>query len=122
MPLKLTSPIIETFFLEKTDEKYGDGGDPTFVVVKQARTGEDAARDRVYSEVTRVFDTDVAMQLKQNWTMAELARREVFLTMVDCNIQKDNGKPLFKFSPDHQGLSMSEADFNETWAGPLAKK
>lgn len=113
MPLKLATPIIKTFVLEEADKNYGNNGDPTTVTIRQATTEADMAREAVYSEVTRVFDENAPVQLRQRWTMAELARREVYLTLAECNIVKDDGKPLFKFRDGK--LNMQEYDFNDAW-------
>jgi len=147
MPLKLVAPIEETFVLEKSDAKFGNDGEPTRVTIRQATQSHNEKRSAIFSEVTRVMDQDVnneEIQLRQRWSLEELKRIEIFLTMIDCNILNEAGKPLFNFrsTKTSQELDMSLQEFsaafgklppevaqeihdkvlkvNLTWAGPLA--
>lgn len=120
MPIKLIAPLEKTFTLDRSDELLGNDGTPTTVTIRQARQAQHEVRSAVYSEVTRVLartEDDGKMMLRQSWTMEELARTEVYLSMVDCNILGEDGKPLFNFSKkgDHQYLDMTTHAFREAW-------
>jgi len=148
MPLKLVAPIEETFTLDRSDAQFGTDGEPTRVTIRQATQAHNEKRSAIFSEVTRVMGQDSTsneeIQLRQRWSLEELKRIEVFLTMIDCNILDEKGKPLFGFrsNKSSQELDMSLQEFsaafgklppevaeeihekvlkvNLTWAGPLA--
>jgi len=46
---------------------------------------------------------------------SRLRSLSVYETMVACNIEGENGKPLFKFRKDGKGLSISETEFRAIW-------
>lgn len=147
MPLKLVAPIEETFTLDKSDAQYGTDGEPTRVTIRQATQAHNEKRSAIFSEVTRVMGQDSSneeIQLRQRWSLEELKRIEVFLTLIDCNILDEKGHPLFSFrnSKNNQEIDMSLQEFsaafgklppdvaqeihdkvlkvNLTWSGPLA--
>lgn len=108
MSLKLKAPITEEFELPLTDAKYGeDGGEPTKVTIKQASQGEHSVRSQLWSRFTRQFDDD-KMQVVQDISPAHVQRKEVFLTMVACNIEAQGGEQLFKFP-------LVENEFIKAW-------
>lgn len=119
MALKLTAPIIETFTLDKSDEKYG-ADTSTTVTIKQARQHEHARRENLWSVIEQKvsnIDPD-EMTYVQRFSMAELARLETWLTMCACDIEDENGNPLFpsrKGKADRPTLDMTEQQFNQAW-------
>lgn len=121
MPLKLSAPIVKEFELERSDEKYGTDGKPTTIKVKQATQRQNELRQDLFAEYTQVMNLnrpDDEMQYKANWNFMKLMRKEVFLTLVDSNLQDADGKPLFNFDVDKTGtswLAMTEADFERAW-------
>jgi len=140
---------MKDFTLDRSDLAYGNEGEATKVTVFQATQAENERRALVHSEVTQIINAqssmDAELRLYQKWSMEELKRIEVYLTMVGCNILDRNGNDLFRFKngDDHAHLDMTEAEFrkvwgkippdvaqeihekvlevNITWAGPLAK-
>jgi len=119
MSLQLAAPLEEDFSLTKTDEAFQvDTSTPTTIRVKQASQAATERRDKLFSDVTRVFeDQDKAVQLRQNLSLMELMRIEVFLTLVDSNITDEQGKPLFRFVNvgNGQRLDMDENSFSAAW-------
>ena len=120
MPLRLTTPIIKDFVLVDTDIKYGVGDESTKVVIKQASQMDNERRSNVLSKTTRLFDNETGLtkfKLTSEWSMAELMRMEVRLTLVGCNIEDENGKPLFKFKTEEgvPVMDMTDREFERAW-------
>jgi hypothetical protein len=122
MPLQLAAPLEQTFTLDISDEKFGTDGEPTKVTIKQATQGAIERRSMVYSEVTNVIGTtaelSAEMQLRQKWSIEELKRIEVFLTMIGCDITQSDGTPLFHFRTvnERTQLDMNENQFKAAWS------
>lgn len=119
MPLKLVAPIEKQFVLEVSDKKYGTDGEPTIVTIRQATQEQNEKRSAVWSEVTQVMapSQDMEIKLRQRWTLEELKRMEVFLTLVGSNIMDENNQPLFRFRNEggRQRLDMSDLEFARAW-------
>ena len=121
MPLKISIPIEDTFTLDRSDAAYGNDGEPTRVTIRQATQGQNEKRSHIYSEVTNVINRQeefgAELQLRQHWSLEELKRMEVFLTMVDSNIMSPTGEQLFKFSTkgNRQFLDMSTNEFKDAF-------
>ena len=118
MAIKLTAPVNETFVLTKSDKKFKNEGEPTKISVRQASQGEQEQRARVFAEISRVIENEdvfgtTSMAIRQSWSMEELKRVEVYLTLADCNIEDENGDPLFKFRNGR--LAMQESEFKNAW-------
>lgn len=118
MALKLTAPIEESFVLERSDKKFKNEEEPTRIGVRQATQGQQEQRARVFAEISRVIENEdifgtAAMSIRQSWSMEELKRVEVFLTLSSCNIEGPDGKPLFRFN--NGKLSMDEGQFRDAW-------
>jgi hypothetical protein len=111
MPLKLIAPVKKEFVLEKTDKLYDVKGEPTKVTIRQATQGEHAARNDLFSMITRHYDGD-EVSVSQRISFDDLHKREVFLTLCACNIVDEDGKPLFTFEDDR---CTSEKDFENGW-------
>jgi hypothetical protein len=118
MPFKLQPPVEETFFLDKTDEAYPlevtNEGEPqrTTVLIRQATQAQHERRSDLFSKLTsRVGNDPDVVEIVTRFSFPELQRIECFLAVKDCNIEDEDGKPLFKFK---NGV-ISEADFNRGW-------
>jgi hypothetical protein len=122
MPLKLSLPTEKDFVLERSDLAYGNDGEPTRVSIRQATQSQNEKRSHIYSEVTNVINRDPEdlipeLQLRQHWSLEELKRVEVFLTLTSCNILDPNGSPLFRFKMvnDKSTLDMNNQEFAIAW-------
>ena len=121
MPLKISIPLEETHVLERSDAAYGNDGEPSRVTVRQATQAQNEKRSHIYSEVTNVInrsdEMSAELQLRQHWSLEELKRMEVFLTMVDCNVLAPNDEPLFKFRQkgNKQVMNMTTNEFAEAF-------
>lgn len=118
MPLRLKAPLIKDFVLEMTDKKYGVGDETTKVTIKQASQMDNERRSQVLANNTRIIDSDITkFKMKSDWSMEELKRMEVRLTLVGCNIEREDGKPLFNFTTDNGVpiLAMDDRTFERAW-------
>ena len=118
MPLKLTAPIFKTFRLERTDEKYGDNGEPTTIIVRQATQSQHEERMQLFSILKREYEDERpdTMTLVQVLSLEELKRKEAKLTLGGSNIMDENGNALFKFtSGDNPHVNMTEDQFRAAW-------
>ena len=120
MPIKLTAPLEQEFILKETDRyfKLSESEEPTRIRIKQATQSANERRERVFKTIFHnTVGEDNEISYNSDWTMLELKRTEAYLTLVDCNIQDENGKPLFKFKKkgDTQILNMTEAEFAIAW-------
>lgn len=96
MPLQLKPPVIEVFSLEKSDKLFDNMGEPTIVKVRQATNGEEEQRDKLLSLVEKRYE-ESSIVFVSSLGYSELHREEVFLTLAECNIEKEDGTPLFEF-------------------------
>jgi hypothetical protein len=122
MPMKLAAPIEKDFPLEKSDEIYGNDGEPSMVTIRQAMQGAQERRTEVFSEVSRVMrtlpkDENDEIVLRSHWSYEKLKRMEVYLTMADCNVLDYDGTQLFRFRKDgdKQVLDMTVHEFTKAW-------
>lgn len=121
MPIKISSPLVQTFILEETDRKYGCEGEPTTVTIKQAAQHEHEQRQQTFATLERRFnDTDPEQTtLVQTANMEQLKRLETWLTLCECNIMDDDGtKPLFPSRKGENGLprlAMNKGQFEIAW-------
>lgn len=118
MSLKLSSPIEQKFVLSKTDRLFKNEGEPTTISVRQATQGQQEQRARVFAEISRVIENEnifgtASMAIRQSWSMEELKRVEVYLTLSACNIRDIDDNPLFRFQ--NGKLIMDESDFRDAW-------
>jgi len=119
MAFKLSAPIEKEFVLDKTDEIYGEKGDePTRVSIRQATQADHERRSSLWDTLTQEvegedFSNPDSVRIIQRLSVAELNRLEVYLTIVGCNIVKEDGKELFKFK--NGKLDMSERAFINAW-------
>lgn len=122
MPIRLSAPIIKTFALEKTDNRYeNDSDSPTTVTIRQATQAQHEHRQSIFATLERRYDDYKPDQttLVQTANMEELKRLEVWLTLVESNITKEDGKqPLFPSRKGSDGapeLSMLKSEFDLAW-------
>jgi hypothetical protein len=122
MPLQLSAPLEKDFTLTAIDERYGNTGEATKIRVRQATQAAHERRAQIFSEVARVIKQndpliDQSIEIRQRWSLEELKRLEVFMTLVGCNILNEDGNPLFRFAKrgGRTELAMSEMDFNRAW-------
>jgi hypothetical protein len=111
MPAKIASPKIEKILLTKTDEMYGVEGDPSFVMIRQGLEGDREMRDREYNDFIREYQPSGSVTVKQTVSMGGVLRLEVKLTMVDCNLTDEDGKPFFTFRDG----KVTEESFKKGW-------
>lgn len=120
MPIKLIAPLVKTFVLERSDARYGNDGEATEVTIRQASQLEHERRQNKFSTLERKY-SDLSpdeVTVVQNIPMEELKRLETYLTLCECNIVDEDGKPLFpsvksKSGPPH--LSMTKSQFDTAW-------
>lgn len=120
MPLKLAAPLYERFELPRTDKKYGVEGEPSYVIIRQARQGQHESRQRLFSTLERKYkvETPDEFSLVSSWSIEELRAEEVWLTLCESNLEDADGKPLFPSKMDRDGnptLSMSKQAFMSAW-------
>lgn len=120
MPLNLKTPEEKEFPLL--------GADPsgeTTVTVRQATMRENTQRADLWATASRIIRDGMGseIELKQRISAPEIMAREVYLTMVGCNITIEDAdeRPieLFKFAKDtatgRPYLAMSEPKFLAAW-------
>ncbi len=117
MPFKLIAPLEKDFTLDVTDKKYGTDGTPTTLRIVQATQRAHERRSRIFSEIQQRWDKALGVIMSQNWCAEELKRIEAYLTMAECNILRENGKPLFKFKKTGPApyIDMTDSEFEEAW-------
>lgn len=113
MALKIEPAIEKVFALERSDKALENTGDPTTIKVIQAREGQNLERLQLWEKYERTFQVAGDVKVAQEVNPAAVRRKEVFLTLVACNIEIEDGKggshPLFTFP-------LKEKQFNEAWA------
>jgi len=120
MPLKLIAPVYKTFTLERSDERYGNDGEPTTVTIRQATQAQHEQRQSLWDTIERKFSdlNPDEVTLVQHVPMEVLKRLEVYLTLADCNITTESGDPMFPSRQDKDGnpkIALSKAKFEEAW-------
>ena len=118
MPLRLAAPVYKTFKIV-VDPETGEEGEFT-VTIRQATRAQTEQRAEIFAETTRVWNDENfgQIELKSHWTVAELEREEVRLTMCECDILDEDGNALFRSRQDKKGrpyLAMSKAEFDRAW-------
>lgn len=119
MPIKLIAPVYKTMTLDRSDERYGNDGVPTTVVIRQASQQEHERRQQLFSTLERKY-SDLQpdeVTVVQNIPMEELKRLETYLTLCECNLQDEKGELLFpsKNVNDHPRLDMTKGEFDKAW-------
>jgi hypothetical protein len=110
MALKLTAPVEQEFVLERTDKQYGTEG--TTVRIRQATQRDHERRAKIYSTLIRRIEENElgneSVSFIQHFSFPELMRIQAMLTVIESNIEDENGKPLF-------WRGMSDVEFNASW-------
>lgn len=113
MPLRLSvKPVEQTITLES------DPSGETFVVVRQATTGDVVKIGNAFGDQTQIFDDEMGNTLKiqKKWNLAELQRMRAYLTIIGCNIEDEDGSPWFKFRETRDGFAPGPQDaFFKAW-------
>lgn len=115
MPLQLKTPEVKTIVLHEADPS-GD----TYVKVRQATTYENSQRAELWATASRIMrdSTGSEVELKQRISFPEVWRLEAWLTMCGCNIIREDGQELFRFSKDSSGReswAMTQTQFEKAW-------
>jgi hypothetical protein len=110
MPSKLKPAIEKTYPLPETDKILENEGEPSTVTIIQARQGAHDTRMELWKEFSKKWDDEGLVSLSQSISPAAVRRKEVFLTLRGCNIEREDGSALFPF-PD-----LSESKFTKAWA------
>lgn len=114
MPLKIKVPIVREFVLSKSDAAFGTEGEATRISVRQATQAAHERRSNLFSNIIREFsNSDEGIRLVQRFSLEELKRIEVFLTLAACNIEDENGNPMFQFTSE--GFLKDENKFTKAW-------
>lgn len=119
MPYTVLAPERKEFTLDKADARRGvPQDDPTRITIKQATLRENANRSQLFAEFIREEQSNGRVREILHLPLYDLLCREVFLTLVDCNIIGRNGKPLFTFKKNGNGeqyLDMTLQQFQGLW-------
>lgn len=125
MPAIITRGTSERYLLEKLDPQ-----SETYVIIKPATVQENAVRDELWANQVRTYNanTPAAVEVKGETTFAQRQALEVFLTLVDSNLQyqdmDDEGKPkgdavpmfvIGKRAGGEPYLAMTHDEFLLSW-------
>lgn len=119
--MKITTfPVTKNYHLEADED--------VSVTVRQAREGENAEREEMFSTTTRVFESpelgaiafDGTVKLQQKQNPAKIRRKEAYLTLGKVvGITDENEVELFRSADSVDGpavkAAMSEGEFNRVW-------
>lgn len=125
-------PVIMRGLPERYELALSELYDPTgeaYVVIKPASVAEHAARDELWAKQRRTYQGNLpnAVTVESESTFSQRIALEVFLTMIDCNIEfqdvddegnpKGEPKPLFKFGKKGGTpfLNMTREQFVTAW-------
>lgn len=110
-------PVIQDFEL---DFRVPDEPDARcHVAIRQARTGEQVRIGNLFADQTQIWDDESfgTVQLKRKWNPEELKQFRAYLTLVGCDLEDEDGSPIFQFRETKNGpeLSMSQNSFYAAW-------
>lgn len=121
MAMRLKTPEQKQFPLD-----IADPSGATYVTIRQATQLEQEMRAELWATSSRILRDRVGpeIELRQRISLPEIMRKEIFLTLCACNIEDENGQPLFQFSTDTQTgrtRPVSEPEFEKAFGKlPLA--
>lgn len=120
MPFQLISPLYETFELTEIDKAYENDGEPTTVTIRQASQGQHAERQKLFAKLERKFSElePDEITVVSSVSTEDLRMTEVYLTLVDSNIENIEGEPLFTSKTNKDGnpyLNMTRQAFINAW-------
>jgi len=110
MPVRLLPATKSTYRLEKSDVEYKTDT-PTIIEVRLATQGAVEARNELFAEFKREYEGS-KVTVSQRLSFDDIRRKEVFLTLAACNIETEDGKPLFAFSNERLD---DEGKFKNAW-------
>ena len=110
MPVRLLPATKSTYRLEKSDVEYKTDT-PTIIEVRLATQGAVEARNELFAEFKREYEGS-KVTVSQRLSFDDVRRKEVFLTLAACNIETEDGKPLFTFSNE---CLDDEVKFRNAW-------
>ena len=108
--LKIQPAIKKSYRLEKSDEEFKSDS-PTMIDVYTATQGAVEARNELWSEYIREVEGAKTI-IHQRLSFDDVRRKEVYLTLAACNIEGEDGKPLFTFVKEHL---TDEQAFKKAW-------
>lgn len=109
MPIKLEPPLEKEFILKKSDKEMKNKGEPTTITIRQAREGQNVTRNQLFERIVRKEDYDGTIAIQQDISPAVVRRKEIYLTLIACNLLGLDGEPLFTFP-------MDEKKFNDAYS------
>lgn len=116
MPVQLAVPLEKEYILEQADRDFGTkDAPPTTIIVRQARQGEHERRAALFASIVREQNLNAPeefVRFVQRFSLEELKKLEVFLTLKSCNIEGPDGKPLWKFNRDGK---IRQDQFDQGW-------
>ena len=111
MPFNITAPERKTFRLERLDQEFEiNDNNASTVTIIQARVRQNAERSQLFKEIKREYMEGQRERIIMDLPMYNLLLKEIFLTLVDCNLTADD-KPLFRFKVNNK----SESYLDMTW-------
>lgn len=114
MPIRIKVPLVENFILEKSDKLLENTGNPTIVKIRQASQGEEEERNALFALTEKRIHLEDGMTSYHTYiSVDDVWREEVWLTLADCNIENEDGEPLFQFKANR--ISMEKNEFKKAW-------
>lgn len=105
-------PVEQTFSLERTDKEYGNEIGSTVIRVRQASQSSVEAIDDLYALIQRKYEDKSPGEVivSQRWSIQALRRVQAFHTLVECNIEDENGKTLLT-----ESILKDQDKFQQAW-------
>ena len=113
MSLKIVTPLVREFFLDKSDKKYGDGTSRTVARFFQATQGAIEIHDQVFSSTEKTYLQSGGVQVKGQHPQSYVNKMEVATTLAFCDLLDEKGNMLFEFE---NGKVKDEQKFYVAWA------
>lgn len=116
MPYKLQVPLVKT-----VTYAFDPDGETTGTY-RQPSRHQVALHQQLIGRDSRALSTNEGMAFINPVTVEEAKAVEVWLTLIDCNLEDNKGKPLFKFAKrgDKTELNMTWEEFWAAW-GKIAE-
>lgn len=90
-----------------------DPSEDTFVTIRQSRRGDEERLAEIFAESKRAWTPGVDEVTETvNWNGYALERQRAQCVMVECNIMREDDKPLFTMS---ENVTMSPVAFERAW-------
>jgi hypothetical protein len=93
MPFRVVDPSQHTITLKELDPE-GD----TFIIFREATFAEAKERQDYFAETKVEYDDEQVGKMTRitHWSQGDMQLLEVWLTLVDCNIEDSDGAKLLK--------------------------